>query len=372
MTEDLDRLARMFRHFAEREFDGYSASYTHLAHALADDPGPADVLLAAPPPQRRALLLFAAVQYLLRRHDHPLRRYYPTLDGARPPDDGLAPAFRAFAAEHRAGLERLCATRTTQTNEARRCALLRPALALAASGDAAPVALVELGTSAGLLLLPDRYAYRYVGAGRDVLVGRADAPPPLLLRCEVRGSGWPPVEESAVIADRVGLDLNPVPADDPDATDWLRACIWPEQTERLVRLDAALAEASVVRPRLVRGDMVAALPDVLAAVPAGVLPVVFASNAVTYLAEGDLARLVATLAAVGAERDLAVVLNEASTAGVRLFDRTVPRARALNVGTPVHVRWRDGMPSVHTLGETAPHGEWLSWSVVSREWGPLR
>src|SRR4030095_103653 len=119
VTADLDRLARMFRHFAEREFTGYSASYTVLAHALADDPRPASAVLAAPPRQRRALLLFAAVQYLLRTRDrHPLRRYYPTLGGDRPADDGLAPAFRAFTADHPPDLERLCATRTTPTHPA--------------------------------------------------------------------------------------------------------------------------------------------------------------------------------------------------------------------------------------------------------------
>jgi len=375
VPDDLDHLARMFRRFAEREFVGYSAAYTALAYALAEDPRPGAALLAAPPRQRRAILLFAAVQYLLRgpARDHPLARYYPTLGGDRAPDDGLAPAFRALAAEHHAELERTCATRTTQTNEARRAALLRPGFALAASTADRPIALIELGTSAGLLLLPDRYRYRYTGAGRDVTVGRPDAPRQLLMEVEVRGAGWlDPVGTEPAIAERVGLDLNPVSPADPAATDWLRSCIWPEHTARLARLDAALAEAAAVRPRLVRGDMVAELPAVLAAVDDTALPVVFASNAITYLPDAALVTLVSTLAAVGARRDLAVILNEASTAGLRLFDRTAPRAAALNVGTPVYVHWRAGTPTVTTLGQTGPHGEWLSWTPAQHAWLPLR
>jgi hypothetical protein len=117
--------------------------------------------------------------------------------------------------------------------------------------------------------------------------------------------------------------------------------------------------------------MVSALPAVLEAVAVDALPVVFASNAVNYLPEESQVRLVGTLAAAGARRDLAVLFNEATTAGVRLFDRTVPRAAALNIATPVYVHWRDGVPAVRTLGETAPHGEWLSWSPAAREWLPL-
>ena len=71
----------------------------------------------------------------------------------------------------------LCATRMTQTNEAARAAVLRPAFGRAAEliGDK-PMALVEIGTSAGLLLVPDRYRYRYHDAveGRDFRRRSAD------------------------------------------------------------------------------------------------------------------------------------------------------------------------------------------------------
>src|SRR5690348_4119627 len=105
----------MFRHFAELEFRGSSPVYERLALALAD-----------------------------------------------PPE--LAELMRAHGAE----LARLCATRTTQTNEAGRAALLRPAFGRAAAlATGRAVALVELGTSAGLLLIPDRYGYRYARDGRQ-------------------------------------------------------------------------------------------------------------------------------------------------------------------------------------------------------------
>jgi hypothetical protein len=143
-------LVRMFRYFAEREFRGSSPRYERLALLLADQPGLAEPLLAARPLHRRAILLFAAVQYLLRTAapDHPLAAYCPTLGGYRTPDEGLEKNFTNFMRGYGEQLRDLCATRTTQTNEARRAALLRPGFGLVARLAAGrPLTLVERGTS---------------------------------------------------------------------------------------------------------------------------------------------------------------------------------------------------------------------------------
>jgi hypothetical protein len=357
----------MFRYFADDEFRGSSPAYFTLADALANDPAPAEPLLAAPPTQRRALLLFAAVQFLLRgaARGHPLAAYYPTLGGRRAPDAGLLAAFRDLTGEFGAELAELCATRRTQTNEVRRAAVLRPAFALAAAGR--PVTLVELGTSAGLLLLTDRYGYRYrYGNGREVRAGRSDG---LVLDCTVSGDGWSePAAADLTVADRVGLDLAPIRPGDTAGADWLRSCIWPEHTARVERLDAALAEVAARPPRFVRGDMVEALPDVLAAVPADTVPLVFSYAAVTYLTDEARVRLVETLARVGARRELAVVLTEAAYAGVRLFDRETSVGER---GGPAYAHWRTGAPTVLHLGHGTPHGDELSWSPTPVRWRPV-
>src|SRR2546421_4460979 len=149
----------MFRHFAEVEFRGSSPVYERLALNLAGEPELAAPLLAAPPGQRRALLYFAAAQYLLRTSvpEHPLRAYLPNLDGERVPDGGLWTAFTDLVRNHGGELANLCATRTTQTNEARRSALLRPGLGRAGALAAGrPLALVALGAHSGPPPLPDR------------------------------------------------------------------------------------------------------------------------------------------------------------------------------------------------------------------------
>lgn len=366
---DAGLLTRTFRHFAHKEFRGHSPRYERLSAAVADKPELAEPLLAAPPDQRRAILFFAAVQYLLRTvaRDHPLVAYLPTLGGSREVDSGLPAALADLVAAHRDDLTALCATRTTQTNEARRAALLRPAFGRAADVAGRPLALVELGTSAGLLLISDRYTCEYRHGDRVESYGPAGG---LALTCEVRGERWPsPAANDLAVADRVGIDLSPVDATDPQATEWLRACVWPEHTERLARLDAALAEVAVARPRLVAGEMVAALPAVLSTVDDGAVPCVFTSNALMYLSDADRRRLAATLAECGAQRDLTVVLNEASQCGAEMFTgrpaEAGPRG-VLAVGLLTLVAWRGGRATVEVLARTGPHGEWLEW--VQREY----
>ena len=372
-------LSDMFRHFARREFHGHSIRYECLAGQLAEEPALAAPLLAAPPGQRRAILYLAAVQYLLRTRapGHPLASYLPTLGGTRDIDDGLLPALADLVTAFGEELTTLCATRITQTNEARRATLIRPGLGRATELAAGrPLHLVELGTSAGLLLLTDRYACRYTAtngsagaAGRTATYGpdgTSVGSDPLLLECAVRSTGWPaPAAVPLSVADRTGIDLAPVDATDPAATDWLRSCVWPEQTERLHRLDTALAEVARIRPRLVTGDMVGALPEVLAGVPDNALPCVFTSNAVTYLDPAARRALVDVLHEAGSRRDLAVVLNEASEAGAELFLGHRPEPAGppgvLAVGLLTVVTWRDGLVGVEPLARTAPHGQSLEW-----------
>jgi hypothetical protein len=320
-------------------------------------------------------LYFASAQYLLRTAapEHPLRTYLPNLGGERAPDGGLLTAFADLVGDHRERLAELCATRTTQTNEARRAALLRPAFGRAAAfADGRAVALVELGASAGLLLMPDRYGYRYVGGGRAERHGRPDAPAALTLECEVRGPAWPEVAADIAVETRTGIDLNPVDPADGDAVEWLRSCVWPEHVERLVRLDAALAEIATIGPTLITGDLVAALPSVLSTVDADALPVVYTSSALAYLSPDAYAALVETLAAVGARRDLVVALNEEAGCGIQLFSTAAPDGpSAMAAATLTVVGWRDGTPAVEALALTGPHGSWLDWRPASYPYRPV-
>ena len=235
-------IAKVYMEFAEREARGVSSTYERLSLAVARDDEVLALLGTLPPAKRQPNLLFGVVRLL-----------------GGPVDDPAA--FHEFTVRNWPAVEVELRIRATQTNEAGRCALLLPVLAALPQ----PLALLEVGTSAGLCLYPDRYAYRY----NDDMVG-SDGP---VLECTATGM-VPPTGLPAVVW-RAGLDLNPLDVTDPADVAWLDALIWPEHTHRRARLHAAAAIAAADPPLLVRGDLVDHLPALGAQAPPGATLVVF-------------------------------------------------------------------------------------------------
>src|SRR4051794_8974836 len=214
-------IAGRYEQFATREARGVSPAYEDLARAVSRDDEILALLSGLPPAKQQPNLLFGVIRIL-----------------GGPTDDPVA--FHDYTVTRWPAIEAEMRVRATQTNEAGRCAVLLPVLAALPQ----PLALLEVGASAGLCLYPDRYAYRYgeheVGAGVPVLdcAATAMAPP----------AGVPEVVW------RGGLDLNPLDVTAPADVAWLDALIWPEHTHRRARLRAAAAVAAAEPPLLVRGD----------------------------------------------------------------------------------------------------------------------
>lgn len=136
-----------------------------------------------------------------------------------------------------------------QTNEVARSALLYPGLAEIARRTGLPLALHEMGSSAGLNLACDRYAYDLGGRA----MGMAGSP----VRLAPAWSGPPPRGPEPVILAREGCDLSPIDIRDAAARERLIGYVWPDQTERLARLAAALELSQLDPPRIDRADAAA-------------------------------------------------------------------------------------------------------------------
>jgi hypothetical protein len=251
--------AEQYRRFAAREARGNSATYEQLAHEVAEDRKLMALIDRLPEPKRQPNLLLASVRFL-----------------GGPTEDPQA--FRTWTVAHWDQVRATMLRRRTQTNESGRCTTLLPVLA----GLAQPLALIEVGASAGLCLYPDRYQYRY---GDHPPIGPADSP--VTLTCHTTGP-VPLPERLPTVAWRAGIDLNPLDVRNTDDVHWLECLIWPEQNDRLARLRNAVRIAQADPPHLVRGDLNEAVGELVAQVPQGVTPVVFHSAVLAYLP--DLAR----------------------------------------------------------------------------------
>ncbi|MEV4900833.1 DUF2332 domain-containing protein [Citricoccus sp. NPDC055426] len=177
--------------------------------------------------------------------------------------------------------------RSTQTNEAARCAVLLPFLAELKQ----PIALIEVGASAGLCLLPDRYSYRY---GDGPRLDPEAGPSEVVIECDL-GPGLTVPDNLPQVSWRAGIDLDPVDVRDPESTDWLEALIWPEHQDRPDRLRSALDIARRDPPRLVAGDLNEALPALAAEAPADATLVVFHTAVLAYLDPAARADFVETV-----------------------------------------------------------------------------
>jgi hypothetical protein len=343
-------LAEHFRRFA-LSTRTRAPLYAQLSAQIADDPATARLLLHAPPLQRLPVLLFAAVHaLLLEMPDEPLAAYYPNLT-ANPASGDPYPAFRAFCAAHEPQLAGTLANRATQTNEVGRCALFLPALGLVAD-EVGPLALVDVGASAGLNLLLDRYSYRYEPGG-DVAPGTA-----VTLVCGTRGVVPVPASVPAVL-DRIGIDRNPIDVRDEAAARWLEACVWPDQADRFHRLRAAITLARADPPPVVVGDAIGGLASAIAERTGGGHPVVMNSWVMSYLTHEDRVAFVAELDRIGGTRDVSWVSVEApgQTSGL-----PAPPGRADDETTVVTLtRWRDGGRTTDHVATAHPHGFWLHW-----------
>lgn len=355
----MSTLSERFEAFA-RAYPGLRL-YRRFSEGAARDPEICDLLAVARAGQARPVLLFAAVHDLiLADPDLPLARWYSSVT----PREDLAtgdpwPTFRATCLDHRDELAAVISTRSTQTNEVNR-AVLVAVLVAAACADTGPmpVSLVELGSSAGLLLGTDRYA---VEVGADVV-----GDPHSAVRCAgaVRGDVTPDLSSFPDrIVDRVGIDRDPVDLGDPDRVRWLEACLWPDEPWRIERFRGAVAAMRADPPRVVTGDLVADLDAVVATIDPRSHLVMFDTWAVTYVAHdrrGDLADAAGRAAArgrpvswVSAEPPGAVPGVDPPGASDDIEEAAVDTVLGMR-------RWRDGAEvEPVALGWAHPHGNWV-------------
>ncbi len=264
----------------------------------------------------------------------------------------------------------LCRTRRYQMNEVARCAQIALGIAAVAGPSGGEIALVDLGTGAGLGLQLDRYRYEIGGSGAGPAAAAFDS------SCELRGPRRPPLPELPPLASRTGIEASPVDLADPAARAWLTACAPPEASAR-TRLGRAIEVARQHPARVIAGDVVEELPDVLAALPPELPAVVTDAYLAVFLPPERRERLTEVLAAAARIRpvtwlslDPLVPLGRSgrdSVQGLRLPAWLIDDYQRRGVCAVLGSRSFGGEADEGLLlARSHPSGQWVEWLAPGR------
>ncbi|TFE02257.1 DUF2332 domain-containing protein [Jeotgalibacillus salarius] len=336
------QLSHAFKQFAIEQCEGSSPFYKALSLNIAEDSELLEICKDAKEGQPVPNLLFGAVQYLLMKESHHvLRAFYPGL--TENPETGQSPfpAFKEFVLTHHKQIRDLLRKRRVQTNEVRRCAYLYPVFVSLYREVKKPLSLIEIGTSAGLQLLWDQYAYSY----GDALYGNQSSM--LTLSSEVRNGrlpdlsvGVPPVER------RIGVDLNISDLTHEDDRLWLKALIWPEHHDRRRNFDQASVILRENPPKLIEGKGVDLLPELASQSEQDTLLCIFHTHVANQMPAHVREDLMEKVEALGDTRDTAHIFNNITDGKLRV---------------DLYV---DGRCTRYLIGDTDGHGRWFEWNDV--------
>lgn len=253
-SAELYRISERYRGFAVSEARGVSEAYERLALAIAASPEILEFIASVPADRRQPNLFLTALRQVCGVPENMTH-------------------LNSSLRQARERIRSVMLSRTTQTNEPARCSVLLPILARLPQ----PLALLEVGASAGLCLLPDRYGYDY--GVRRIEPAVEGAP---VFDCATNGAVPLPDAVPQVVW-RLGLDLNPIDLFSDEQVEWLELLVWPGQEDRANKLRAAINVARRDPPRVIRGNLLTDLERLIAMAPKGATLVVFHTAVLAYV-----------------------------------------------------------------------------------------
>lgn len=233
-----------------------SLLYAALSRAGAEDPAIMELSAVGLDAAKPVHLFIAAHYLLLGGIEHPLARYFATIADPPAPPDEAWPHFRAFCFEDAAALQSLMRERPIQMTYVERCRTLAPALAYVGQQAGQPLNLIELGCSAGVMLVFDKYAYE-LKPGQ--WIGPADAT--IRLRGALHDGPLLPLPE---IGKRTGIDLNLIDPRCEDDRRWMRATCFPELLTEQHHLTEAMDIVAATDIAWLEGDALTHIEAALA------------------------------------------------------------------------------------------------------------
>ena len=337
----MEKLILSFTRFAEIETKNNSSLYYFWCKKIIHDEEMLQLLIQIPESQPKPNLFFAAIQFLLMKYDDPLKRYIPSFVLNPLPIEESYLALQKFVKKYEQALIQCFQTRRVQTNEVRRSAYLYPIFSDIAKRAQKPLALIEIGTSAGLLLNVDKYCYEVKEGDSFIYYGHLESQ--VLLKSENIGNALTCYRDFQV-SDRYGIDLNVLQLQNRDDYMWLEALIWPEHKERRKLLHQASTIHSEVPKTLLEGDVLQLLPSIIQNISNAHQIVIFHTHVANQFSNELKEAFQQTLANIAKDKPIYHVYNN-------MYDENI------------HVDYLSAHlnEEIRLLPKAGSHGQFFSW-----------
>lgn len=331
-TEQSNRFIR----FADNECVGSSRLYEVLAREVAQHEWLLSLCEDIQKGQPAPNLLFASVHELVIQHSaDELATYYPSVTKYPKQAEDVFPSFLAFCHTYESEIRHRLRTRRVQTNEVQRCAYLYPIFSKIQQQTKQSLALLEIGTSAGLQLFVDQYAYEYNGVPiNPISISSVN----ISATVESNESFHLEAKTLLDIGTRIGVDLNIVDLTDQAERSWLNALIWPEHETRRQLLQAAMNEINFNMVTLIEGDGVTMLQDLVSRVSETETLCIFHTHVANQMSRPVKEELLKQVERIGQTRDVFHIYNNIQD-------------RFLHVDL-----YQDGQLTAFTFAESEGHG----------------
>lgn len=338
----LKKVSNQFIRFAERECRSVSPLYDSLSMKIAEDRELLELASHAPHNQPTPNLFFGAVQYLLLKgKNHPLKEFYRSIVEVALHDEHAFPVFKDFCLQYEQEMITILKTKLVQTNEVRRCGYLYPTFCSIYELVKKPLALIEIGTSAGLQLFWDQYCYSY---GTGTVYGNKDSS--VHISSNVKGDRFPKrMELSPPVMLRIGVDLHVNDVRNEDDERWLKALIWPEHVERRKLYESAAAFVQRQEIQFIEGNGVELLPNFVQDIPDEAVICLFHTHVANQMPSEMKEQLLDEVERIGKYRNV-----------FHLYNNIIDQDLYLDY-------FLEGKKHHQKVARTDGHGRWFEWTL---------
>ncbi len=350
----INSIGDWFRFFAN-ECQASSNIYFQLSSKIADNEKLCKLAAHARKGQPMPNLLFAAVHYLLLQNStHQLAQYYPSIYKNGSPKAVPFSVFQNFCEQHETEIKHLLATKSVQTNAPNRCAYLMPIFVhIAKQHPDKELVLLDIGASAGLNLQWNSYHYEYSNGQKF-----GDAASGVKIKTKIRNNSADfNCQSFPKKVTSIGIDKNPVNLYQEETSLWLKALIWPDETERFKRLSAAIELTKKQDPEIIKAATIDEYDYVVNMVPKNAILCIYHTHALYQFTSEEKAAFWQWIDKLGQQRNELYYLAVEGIKEMRNRYETDDIVIELN-------SYRNRNKKQQLLALTDGHAKWVDWKRV--------